>query len=37
MLVTAALTAFGLCGPYLSADDKIDNYRYYLSLSIIRS
>ena len=38
MLLTAALTAFGLCGPHLSADSfKIDNYHYYLSLSIIIS
>ena len=30
VLLTAALSAFGSCGPHLSADDKIDNYHYYL-------
>ena len=25
LVLTAALTAFGLCGPHLSADDKIDS------------
>ena len=30
VLFSVALTAFGLCGPHHSADDKIDNYHYSL-------
>ena len=35
VLLSVVLTAFGLSGPHHSADNKIDNYHYYLSLGII--